>query len=107
MGTVIREFGYPDRTWIIPYPQWIDTRLPGQWAGVPNRDFAIQRADLASTLQLPAPKLFLVKASPLSDAYDDVETRQALERLYPQGELTLHKSDPWWQSFWIYFVPAQ
>ena len=107
MGAVVREFGYPDRTWIVPYPQWVDTRLPAIWAGFPDRDFAIQRADLASTLQLLGPKLFIFKASPLSAEYDDAATKEALQRLYPQGELTLHESDPWWQSFWVYFVPAK
>ena len=106
MGAVIREFGRPESVWIVPYPDWVDTRLPGLWAGIPNRDFAMGRKDLASTLQLSAPKLFIFKASPLSAAFDDKETLAELQRLYPRGELTLHESDPWWQSFWVYFVPA-
>jgi hypothetical protein len=107
MGAVIREFGHPESVWIIPYEQWVDTRLPGLWAGIPNRDFAMPREELADTLQLPAPKLFIFKASPLAADFDDTATREALQKLYPQGELTLHESDPWWQSFWVYFVPAQ
>jgi hypothetical protein len=107
MGAVIREFGHPERTWIIPYEQWVDTRLPGLWAGIPNRDFAMPREKLADTLQLPAPKLFIFKASPLAADFNDTATRDALQKLYPQGELTLHESDPWWQSFWVYFVPAE
>ncbi len=107
MGAVIREFGHPESVWIVPYEQWVDTRLPGLWAGIPNRDFAMPRGELADTLQLPAPKLFIFKASPLAADFDDAATRDALQKLYPQGELTLHESDPWWQSFWVYFVPAQ
>jgi hypothetical protein len=107
MGAVIREFGHPESAWIVPYEQWVDTRLPGLWAGIPNRDFAMRREDLADTLQLPAPKLFIFKASPLAADFDDAATRDALQKLYPQGELTLHESDPWWQSFWVYFVPAE
>ena len=106
MGEVISEFGNPERVWIVPYEQWVDTRLPGLWAGIPNRDFGIPRERLSDTLQLPAPKLFLFKASPLSADFDDTATMEALQKLYPRGELTLHESDPWWQSFWIYFVPA-
>jgi hypothetical protein len=106
MGAVIREFGHPESVWIVPYEQWVDTRLPGLWAGIPNRDFAIPREELADTLQLPAPKLFIFKASPQAVDFDDAATREALQKLYPQGELTLHESDPWWQSFWVYFVPA-
>ena len=85
---------------------WIP-RLPGLWAGIPNRDFGLPREELADTLQLPAPKLFIFKASPRSVDYDDIATRQALQELYPQGELSLHESNPWWQSFWVYFVPAE
>jgi hypothetical protein len=107
MGVVIREFGHAESVWIIPYDQWVDTRLPGVWAGIPNRDFGLPREELADTLQLPAPKLFIFKASPYSAAYDDSATRETLQKLYPQGELSLHESDPWWQSFWVYFVPAE
>jgi len=107
IGEVIREFGHPDRVWIIPYEQWVDTRLPVLWAGIPNRDFGLPRERLADTLQLPAPKLFIFKASPKADAYNDTETMERLRELYPEGELTLHESEPWWQSFWVYFVPAQ
>jgi hypothetical protein len=106
MGAVIREFGNPDRVWIVPYEQWVDTRLPGLWAGFPNHDFGLPRERLADTLQLPAPKLFIVKASPQAADFNDTETLAELQRLYPQGELTLHESEPWWQSFWVYFVPA-
>jgi hypothetical protein len=107
MGAVIKEFEHPERVWIVPYEQWVDTRLPGLWAGIPNRDFGLPRERLADTLQLPAPKLFIFKASPRADAFNDAETLGRLRELYPQGELTLHESDPWWQSFWVYFVPAQ
>jgi len=107
MGEVIREFGNPERVWIVPYEQWVDTRLPGLWAGVPNRDFGLPRERLADTLQLPGSKLFIFKASPLAADFDDTAAMKELEALYPQGQLTLHESNPWWQSFWIYFVPAQ
>lgn len=107
MGAIIEEFGHPDRVWIVPYEQWVDTRLPAIWAGIPNRDLGLPRERLADTLQLPAPKLFIFKASPQADAFDDKATLERLRALYPQGELTLHESEPWWQSFWVYFVPAQ
>lgn len=106
MGAVIREFGQPDRVWIVPYEHWVDTRLPAIWAGIPNRDLGLPRQRLADTLQLPPPKLFIFKASPLAADFEDKQTLMELQRLYPQGELTLHESEPWWQSFWIYFVPA-
>jgi hypothetical protein len=109
MGNVIREFrdnyGRTDTVWIVPFPQWADTRLPGMWIGIPNRDFAVWREDLTSTLQLPAPKLFMVKANLSLPDYNDDETLIELERLYPRGELTLHSNGLPWQDFWIFFVP--
>ncbi len=107
MGAAIRAFGNADNVWIVPYEQWIDTRLPALWAGYPNRDLAVPRDRLADTLQLPAPKMFIFKASPLSADFDDTATLRELQRLYPQGELRLYESNPWWQSFWVYFVPAE
>ena len=107
MGAVIREFGHYESVWIVPYEHWVDTRLPGLWMGIPNRDFGLPREELADTLQLPAPKLFIFKASPRNAAYDDAATRDALQEIYPQGEFSLHESNPWWQSFWVYFVPAE
>ncbi len=107
MGEVVRAFGNPDRVWIVPYEQWVDTRLPALWAGIPNRDLGLPRGKLADTLQLPAPKLFIFKASPLAANFNDTATLEELRRLYPQGELTLHESEPWWQSFWVYFVPVR
>ncbi|MBI2330697.1 MAG: glycosyltransferase family 39 protein, partial [Chloroflexi bacterium] len=42
MGAVITDFenkyGQTDTVWIVPYPYWVDTRLPGVWAGIPSRD---------------------------------------------------------------------
>ena len=54
MGAVVREFeqtyGTSDTVWIVPFPHWVDTRLPAVWAGIPNRDMAIWRDKLPETL---------------------------------------------------------
>jgi len=109
MGEVIGEFrasyGQADTVWIVPFPQWVDTRLPAMWIGIPNRDFAIRREDLASTLQLPAPKLFIAKANVSHPEYNDSAAMLELERLYPQGEVKLHSNGLPWQNFWIFLVP--
>jgi len=34
-------YGETDTVWVVPFPYWVDTRLPGVWAGIPNRDFAM------------------------------------------------------------------
>ena len=65
MGQVISDFrnqyGETDTVWIIPYPYWVDTRLPGIWAGIPNRDFALFKEHLAESLSVPYPKLFMYR----------------------------------------------
>ncbi|MFZ5908656.1 MAG: glycosyltransferase family 39 protein [Chloroflexota bacterium] len=109
MGAVIKEFGQvygtTDTAWIVPYPHWVDTRLPGVWAGIPNRDFAIWPENLPDTVELPGPKLFLVKANVSGSPENDQETLDALKELYPQGRLELHPSDVEGHEFWVYFVP--
>jgi len=109
MGAVIKEFGQTygttDTAWIVPYPHWVDTRLPGVWAGIPNRDFAMWRENLPDTVELPGPKLFLVKANVSGSPENDQETLDALEELYPQGRLELHPSDVEGHEFWVFFVP--
>jgi len=109
MGVIIKEFGETygetDTVWIVPYPYWVDTRLPGIWAGIPNRDFAMWRDNLPGTVDIPGPKLFMVKANLESAEGNDQETLDVLRELYPQGSLELHSSDVPGHDFWIYSVP--
>jgi hypothetical protein len=111
MGMVIKQFGLTygetDTTWIVPFPYWVDTRLPGIYAGIPNRDFAVQRDNLDQTLSVQGPKLFIVKADPNNPDYNDQATLDALKQLYPQGSVGLHTSTMPGHDFWIYFVPAK
>ena len=111
MGAVIKQFeatyGETDTLWIVPFPHWVDTRLPGVWAGIPNRDFAMWRENLPETVQLPGPKLFMVKANLQLPEANDQETLDVLQELYPNGSLELHRSDVEGHDFWIYSVPAQ
>jgi hypothetical protein len=109
MGAVIEQFketyGETDTVWIVPFPHWVDTRLPGVWAGIPNRDFAMWRENLPETVQLPGPKLFMVKANLQIPEADDQETLDVLKELYPNGSLEIHRSDVEGHDFWIYSVP--
>ena len=85
MGAVIKQFGQTfgttDTVWIVPYPYWVDTRLPGVWAGIPNRDFALWPQDFASTQSMEGSKLIMLNTADL----EDVGT---LQHLYPQGVLS-------------------
>lgn len=109
MGKVVKEFeqtyGTTDTVWIVPFPHWVDTRLPAVWAGIPNRDLAMWPEDLASTLQLPEPKLFIVKANLDDPNGNDQESLDVLEILYPTGQLRMFDSDVTGHDFWIFLVP--
>jgi len=101
MGKVISEFrdkyGETDTVWIVPYPFWVDTRLPGVWAGIPNRDFALFPERLSESLNYPAPKMFLYWNK-------DTETEKILRELYPNGELSRYTSAFEGKDFFIYMV---
>ncbi len=101
MGMVLSEFrdeyGQTDTFWIVPFPFWVDTRLPGVWAGVPNRDFAMFQQNLAESFNYPAPKMFLFWR-------EDVETEKILKQLYPNGKLSRYTSSFENKDFFIFLV---
>jgi len=102
MGTVIRAFvaegNNPDNAFVIPYPYWVDTRLVGIQAGYPTKDYAIDRDNLPSTLDIAGNKLFIFKE-------EDKETLTALRQLYPTGLLGHFTNPLEGKNFWIYTVP--
>ncbi|HET6846396.1 MAG TPA: glycosyltransferase family 39 protein [Anaerolineales bacterium] len=110
MGAVIKQFGLvygqTNTAWVIPFPYWVDTRLVGVWAGIPNRDFAMWTEQLPETLQYAGPKLFMARANTELPELNDQKAIDALRQLYPQGSLSLHRSPVPGHDFWIYFVPA-
>jgi hypothetical protein len=83
----------------------VDTRLPAVWAGIPNRDLAVWRENLASTVESQGPKLFIVKADPERADQNDQESLDILKALYPNGELRMFESDIPGHDFWIFTVP--
>ena len=110
MGRVIREFeqtyGTTETIWVVPFPHWVDTRLPAAWAGIPNRDMALWPENFASTVEMPGPKLFLLKANTDEPAVNDQQSLDALKKLYPNGTLRLFESDISGHDFWMFFVPG-
>lgn len=102
-----QEYGRTDNVWVVPYPYWVDTRLPAVWAGIPNRDLAMWPENLPGTVELPGPKLFIVKAN-LDDLNgNDQESLDVLESLYPNGQVSLFDSDVPGHDFWIFTVPQE
>lgn len=101
MSRVIRWFsqryGTLEPVWIVPYPYWVDTRLPTTFLGIPNRDLALWPDQLESTLTTPPPKLFIFKP-------DDTGTWQILQSLYPQGKLNIYPSATEGHEFMFFIV---
>lgn len=89
MGAVIKQFsqvyGSVEDAWIVPYPYWADTRLPGVLIGIPDRDFALWPHEFDSTLDITGAKLFILKP-------EDTQDVDALEQLYPQGVVSTFHS---------------
>lgn len=110
MGILIQQFrakyGETDTVWIVPFPYWVDTRLPGIYAGIPNRDFALWPDHLADSVPLPGPKLFMVKANLQDPTQNDRKSLDRLKQLYPQGSLSLHRSPIPGHDFWVFSVLA-
>ncbi len=110
MGVLIQQFrtkyGEADTVWIVPFPYWVDTRLPAIYAGMPNRDLALWPDKLSDSLQSKGPKLFMVKANVQDPTQNDQKSLDLLHQLYPQGSLTLQHSPIPNHDFWTYFVPA-
>jgi hypothetical protein len=109
MGRVVKEFeqtyGTTENVWIVPWPHWVDTRLPAVWAGIPNRDLAVWPEQLTDTLQLPEPKLFMFKANLEDPSGNDQQSMDVLKMLYPNGQLRMFDSDVPGHDFWIFVVP--
>jgi hypothetical protein len=82
MGQLIIDFrnkyGETDSAWIVPYPYWVDTRLPGIYAGIPNRDFALWQKDLSESLKVSGPKMIIYNLA-------DHDTENILKQFYPNG----------------------
>lgn len=101
MGEVILEFkaeyGKTDSVWIVPYPQWVDTRLPGMWIGILNRDFALWPDYLKDTVKIEGPKLFIFNP-------DDTETENTLKVLYPAGALSRYTLATPGKDFMVFLV---
>jgi len=111
MGKEIKKFeqvyGRTDTVWVVPFPYWVDTRLPAVWAGIPNRDMAMWRDDLPKTTVIQGPKMFIVKANVEDPNANDQATLDLLKSLYPNGLLSMFDSDIAGHDFWIFLVPGQ
>ncbi|MES0359510.1 MAG: glycosyltransferase family 39 protein [Anaerolineales bacterium] len=101
IGGAIKDFtgtiGSQDRSFVVAYPHWVDTRLVGINAGFPTRDFAIWPEELSTTLDVQGSKLFILKP-------DDSESLASLQNLYPQGVIQRYESQIPDKDFYKFFV---
>ena len=107
MGEVIAEFsntfGDKDSAWVLVYPHWGDNRLVAIGAGLPpTANYELYPENLNLTLEVPAPKMFLVKP-------EHVEGLTALQELYPLGIASDYESTDTCESksFIIFIVPPE
>lgn len=105
IGGVIHGFdqsiGNQANAYVVPFPHWVDTRLVGIAGGFPERDFALQRTEIANFAEPQAenrPLLFIVKDT-------DVETDVELRRVFPNIEMQLYQGTAPGKDFRVYFVP--
>jgi hypothetical protein len=104
LGSVMRDFidqgGSANQVRIVPFPYWVDTRLPALWAGRPELgDIAIRPEDIESTVTIPGAKLFMFYTQ-------DNATLELLRELYPNGTLMLFKAFAEDHNFYEFRVPA-
>ena len=78
----------------------MDTRLPGIWAGIPNRDFATFQDHISDTLAYTGTKLFIYNMN-------DEQTGDLLKEIYPTGSASMYISRTPGHDFMVYLVPAQ
>jgi 4-amino-4-deoxy-L-arabinose transferase-like glycosyltransferase len=101
IGAVIKEYtdtvGDPTRTWVIPYPHWVDTRLVGIHAQGAVIDYALGQKNIIATEDYSGPKLYIYKP-------EDFETEKILSDLYPSGIRRLYSSDVRGRDFVLYYV---
>jgi hypothetical protein len=97
MADVIRDHGDLDTAWIVPYPQWVDTRLPAIWLGKVDGDLALWPHEFEATKNVSGPKIFLFKP-------EDFETEKALKQLYPDGTLSRYTSASIAKDFMVFHV---
>jgi len=76
----------------------VDTRLVGINAGVPKKDYALNRDMIPSVGKSDDPMLFIYKE-------DDTETADILETLYPEGEAILQENTYPGKNFYSFLVP--
>jgi len=103
IGQVINNFagsvGSYDTAYVIPFPHWVDTRLVGINAGLPEKDFALWVDQIPETRNQLGSKLFILKP-------EDTNALTTLQSAYQNGYFWNYDSKISGKDFLIYFIPA-
>jgi len=103
IGEVINHFansvGSYETAYVIPYPHWVDTRLVGINAGIPEKDFALWIDQIPSTTSQLGTKMFIIKP-------EDHVALTTLQSVYDNGNYWNYASKISGKEFLIYITPA-
>ncbi len=104
LGRIVRAWadsvGDWDTVTIRAYPNWVDTRAVGIYAGKFGWNNVILSPDQFDDLvNDPRPKLYIVNRH-------DPDMIPTLRVMYPQGKLTFHPSQFLDKDFYTFFVPG-
>jgi hypothetical protein len=101
IGQVIAQFASQgnsyDHAYVVPYPYWVDTRLVGINAGVPEKDYALWPEDFEQVLNDPGNKLLILYP-------EDTQSLQLLQHLFPEGKDEIFHSKTAGKDFIIYTI---
>ena len=101
IGQVIAQFASQgnsyDHAYVVPYPYWVDTRLVGINAGVPDRDYALWSEDFEQVLNYAGKKLLILYP-------EDTQSLQLLQQLFPEGKEEIFHSKTAGKDFIIYTI---
>jgi len=101
MGQVARDFigtyQIPVSVWVVGYPNWVDTRLVANNAGLPGHDFELKPENIQNTRAVGGPKLYIIYP-------DDKNAQATLHQLYPDGHLYSYHSKVETKDFLVFIV---
>ncbi len=100
MAEVINRFyssGREGLSYMISYPHWVDSRAVAISMGRPQQNLSLPAADIANTLNVTLPKLFLL--NPM-----DKTSISELQAVYPEGVISTYQSTNPDKNFILFIV---
>ncbi len=92
-----RNYGDTNSQWVVGYPYWVDARAVAIESNQPHLDMALMPDQLAATVSMPEPKIFLLNPQ-------DLQALEALKTLYPNGLISTFQAENPAKNFVIFAV---